>query len=463
MRWWPSAYGAILGGLLFLVAYRALPDDGLISLSFARNLAEHGQWAITTGVESNTATSPLNVWLLTGLYLITGGQALVAAGLLLMASLAAVAMSLRHLGGTAAAILGPALLATSPVLSSSIGLETYLCAAVLVGLVRYAADGRWVLVGLLSGAAFLARPDLTIAAVAAVLVSAAGVHRRLLFALPIGALVTLPWVLFSWWHFGSAWSNSVAVKWANGSWGGVVLTDADYWWAAFPGPAATIAATLAAGGLAVLVAVWRRQWPAVALGVAGAAHLGALAGTETPPIEYYFAPSIVGLGLALVLVVARSSRWALIAPATIVIGCISLSVAHGPLWAQGFAPMRQNIATDAEYRAIVQGLPTDGAVMGGEIGGYAFYCQDRVPQCTVVDPVLSDPARVDGLVSLWRRFHPGWELNYRHYRVPPPVPVRYRMDLGYATPLPGDWPITGSPGPPRWGRLSIEPNPITPK
>ncbi len=189
---WPAAYGAVLGGLLFLVAHRALPDDGLISLAFARNLAEHGQWAITTGVESNSATSPLNVWLLAGLHLLTGHRAFVAAALLLMASLAVTAVGLRRLGGPAAALVGPALLATSPVLTSSLGLETYLCAAVLVALVRAAADGRWVVAGLLTGAAFLARPDLTVAAVAAVLVIGVAVHRRVLWALPIGAATTLP-------------------------------------------------------------------------------------------------------------------------------------------------------------------------------------------------------------------------------------------------------------------------------
>ncbi len=464
--WWPAVYGAALGGVLFLVAHRAIPDDGLISLSFARNLAEHGQWAITTGVESNTATSPLNVWLLAALHLLTGYRAFVAAALLLMASLAVTAIGLRRLGGPEAAVLGPALLATSPVLTSSIGLETYLSAAVIVALICSAAGGRWVLAGLLAGMAFLARPDLTIAAVAAVLVLGIAVHSRVLWALPIGAATTLPWVLFSWWHFGSAWSNSVPVKWANGSWGGATLADASYWWDSFPGPAVLIAATLAAGVIAVAVAVARGQWVAVAFGAAGAAHLVALASTETPPIEYYLAPSIVGLGLALVLVAARSGRWVLAAPAVIVAGAVGLSLVYAPLWVQGVAPMRQNIATNDEYRAIVQGLPTDGAVMGGEIGAYSFYCQDRRPSCTVVDPVLSDPARVDTLVSRWRQVHPAWDLNYRHYEVPAPVPVRYRMDLGLNTWRPGDWPVTRSPltpGPQRWGRLSFEPNPITPR
>jgi hypothetical protein len=462
-RAWPAVWGAALGAALFLVARNALPDDGLISLSFARNLAEHGQWAITTGIESNTATSPLNVWLLAALHVVTGYQAFAAAAVLLCGCLAVVATGLRRLGGTPAALLGPAVLATSPVFTSSLGLETFLAAAVLVGLLCVAADGRWVLTGVLLGASYLTRPDLVIPAVVVVVVLAAATARRLLLALPLGAAVASPWVLFSWVHFGSAWSNSVAVKWANGSWGGDTLTTPAYWWGTFPAPALTILATLVLGGLAVLVAGWRRQWDAVAIGLGGAAHLGALASTETPPIEYYLGPSLVGLGTALVLVTARGPRWSLVLPAGIVAACVAISVAHGPLWGAGLAPMRQNIATVAEYRAIVAGLPTDGVVMGGEIGAYAFYCQDRVPECKVVDPVLSDPGRVDGLVSQWRRSHPAWELNYRFYRVPPPTPVRYRLDLGDTTYRPGDWPITRAPGVHQWGRLSLEPDPLVPR
>ncbi|GLZ46410.1 hypothetical protein Acsp06_25950 [Actinomycetospora sp. NBRC 106375] len=143
-RAWPAAWGALLGALLFAVARRAMPDDALISLSFARNLAEHGQWALTTGIESNSATSPLNIWLLAGLDVVTAHRAVVAAGLLLCLCLATTAVWLHRLGGSVAALLGPALLVTSPVLSSAVGLEVFLCAAVLVGLVRYGDGGRWV-------------------------------------------------------------------------------------------------------------------------------------------------------------------------------------------------------------------------------------------------------------------------------------------------------------------------------
>lgn len=461
--WWPAAYGALLGALLFTVARDAMPDDGLISLSFARNLAEHGQWALTTGIESNTATSPLNVGLLAGLHLATGGHAFVAAALLLGACLAASAIWLHSLGGTSAALLGPALLATSPVLTSSIGLETYLCAAVLIGLVRYGADGRWAAAGVFTGAAVLARPDLTVPALVAVGVLAAS-RRQLLLALPVGGLVALPWVLFSWLHFGSAWANSVAVKWAVGAWDGGVnsISNPVYFFGMWPFATMTIAATLIGGVVAVTVALRRRQWPAAALGLAGAAHLLTLASTSTPPIEYYLGPSVTGLGMALVLVTARGPQWALAAPEAVVAGCVALSIAHGSLWAEGLAPMRQNMATDAQYAVIARELPTDGVVMGGEVGALAFYCQDRRPACTIVDPVLSDPGRVDGFVSRWRAAHRWLDANYLHYRVPAPTPVKYRIGFGFDSPRPGDWPITRAPGFYQWARLSPAVDPLAP-
>ncbi|MEJ2864426.1 hypothetical protein [Actinomycetospora flava] len=455
LRAWPAAWGALLGAGLFLGARHAMPDDAMISLSFARNLAEHGQWALTTGIESNTATSPLNVALLAGLHVLTGHRAIVAAGLLLCLCLAVTATWLHRLGGAPAAALGPALLATSPVLTSAVGLESFLCAAVLVGLVRYGADGRWVATGVLVGASVLARPDLLIAAVVAVGVLGLAVDRRLFLALPLGALVALPWVLFSWWHFGSAWAHSVAVKWVHGAWSGWTLTMPGYWWPRFGWATIAVAVTLALGVLAVLVALRRRRWPAVALGAGGAAHLGALASAETPPIEYYLTPAIAGLGLALVLVAAPSRAVAV--PGLLVAGCVAGSVAHGSLWSEGLAPMRQNMATAAEYAAIARDLPTDGVVLSNEIGSLAFACQDR--GCTVVDPVLSDPGRVDASIARWRALHPAFELNYRHYAAPPPIPVRYRLEVGLPEPGRGRWPVTRTPTRHGWAQLVTEPDP----
>ena len=283
-------------------------------------------------------------------------------------------------------------------------------------------------------------------------------HHRLFLALPLGALVALPWVLFSWLHFGTAWSHSVAVKWATGAWSGWTLTMPGYWWPRFGWAAIAVAATLALGALATIVAVRRRQWPPVALGAGGAAHLGALATTETPPVEYYLTPAVAGLGMALVLVVAQAGRTAVLVPGLLVAGCVVGSVGHGSLWSDGLAPMRQNMATATEYAAIARDLPTDGVVMSNEIESLAFYCQDR--GCTVVDPVLSDPGRVDASVARWRVFHPSFELNYRHYEVPPRTPLRYRLELGLPEPGPGRWPVTRTPTRHGWAELVAEPDPV---
>ena len=78
-----AAAGGLLGGLLFLVAYKGMPDDSYITLDYARNVVEHWHWGLTPFRDANSATSPLNVWLLAGGILVTG-RPVVAVGLVLV-------------------------------------------------------------------------------------------------------------------------------------------------------------------------------------------------------------------------------------------------------------------------------------------------------------------------------------------------------------------------------------------
>ena len=57
---------ALAGAVMFGLARHAMLDDGMITLSYARTLAEHGQWGMVDGLTSNSATSVLNVLLSTG-------------------------------------------------------------------------------------------------------------------------------------------------------------------------------------------------------------------------------------------------------------------------------------------------------------------------------------------------------------------------------------------------------------
>lgn len=444
-RWWLAAYGAGVGVVLFAVARKAMPDDALISLSFARNVAEHGCWCLTTGIESNTATSPLNVWLLAGLIFVTG-HAFIAAGVLLAACLAACAVWLYSLGGWWSALLGVALLASSPVLTSSVGLETYLAAAALVGLVRYGAARRWLVASAFVGAGILTRPDLVVPAVVAVALLAL-TYRKLLWSLPVGGLVAMPWLAFSWWHFGSAWSNTVPLKSAAGGWNGgtAFIYSVDYFYATFPAATALTIATFAGGVVALVVGAARRRWVVVAMAGAGLAHWAVLAAASAPPTEYYLGPALVGLGLAAVLMGADRWSWRGWS-ALLIIGSLALSATQGSLWAEGVAPMRQNWVSDDEYARVAARLPTNGIIYTTtEIGALAFYCQDR--GCTIIDQFLAYPAATDAWVQKWRAAHPWAEWNYARYRQSAPIPVRYRLDYRVVDPNnPGDWPLTRPPG-----------------
>ena len=93
-----AAAGGLLGGLLFLVAYKGMPDDSYITLDYARNVVEHGHWGLTPFRDANSATSPLNVWLLAGGILVTG-RPVVAAGLVLVLTTAAMAVWAGQLAG----------------------------------------------------------------------------------------------------------------------------------------------------------------------------------------------------------------------------------------------------------------------------------------------------------------------------------------------------------------------------
>src|SRR5262250_2558282 len=62
LRW--AVAGALVGAVVFYIAHRGLVDDAYITLSYARNVAEHLHWGMIPAEESNTATSPLNVVLL---------------------------------------------------------------------------------------------------------------------------------------------------------------------------------------------------------------------------------------------------------------------------------------------------------------------------------------------------------------------------------------------------------------
>jgi len=237
--WRPAALwglaGALAGAAVFVLAHDALGDDSYITLGYAKQLALHGHWGMLPDRPAHTATSVLNVWLLAAVTVVVRSP-VVATGVVLAGALALAAVWLRGLAGAVGAhrgvttALGLGLLATSPLLTSTVGLETYLAITLLVGVLRFALGGRWVLAGVLAGALVLARPDmgLFLLPIAAVVPwTGPRPWRSLGVGTGAAVAVALPWPVASWWLLGSALPDSLVAKVGAGAWGGMWLfTDA---------------------------------------------------------------------------------------------------------------------------------------------------------------------------------------------------------------------------------------------
>jgi hypothetical protein len=454
--------------VLFAAAHQAMPDDALIHASYARNLIERGEWGLVPGLPANTATSPLWVWLLAGGALVTG-SVITAGALLLAGCLAALAVCLCRLGGPVAAVLGTLLVASAPVMSSAVGMESFLAVSLLVWLVERTLVVRVVdtaVPALLVGGMVLTRPDLAAAALVVVGTAAATARstadRRRLLVIPVlGGAATVPWFAYSWLRLGSAWPDTVPLKGTMPGWGdGTVhlLGSVPLYAASWPAATWLSVGLLVLGALAFPVAVERKAWPAVALAAGGIADLAFVAAAAGPPASYYAAPAVAALGLAAVLV-GVEGRCGWVPVSGVILVAVLFSGQFGG-WSEGFAPLRTNWASNAQYAAIADALPDDGLVLNrGEIGALAFFCLDR--GCRVVDDLLADPHATDRFVTTWRAEHPWTATNYRFREPHPALPYRYVITYGDrprpgTSPL-GTWPVTGADGRTRLAVLTRAP------
>lgn len=435
-----ASVGCVAAGLVFLAGYRALADDAYITLDYARNLAEHGHWGLLPNRTSNTATSPLNVWLLAaGTVLI--GRPIIVAGALLVVSMGLLgwwsAQLARNLGRSVALpVTLIVLLVTSPLMVSTLGLETYLSATVLIGIVRYAFDERPLCTGFLLGLSVLCRPDLAVAA--AVLTAILLSWRRWLPAIATAIGVAVPWHVWSWFALGGFIPETLAFKTDNGEavasglthsmltslWLDWSVTSWRYWPVVI-----TIAAIFV--GLACAVA-WLPRWRqpagrvALAFAAAGVAHCLALAAAGVQPFAWYYGPLVVGTSAALALTVADRPRLLAAMATVLVAGSVIVDTSRGVPWIA--APMFGNSGNAQHYARVAAGLKAlvpPGAVIAsnGEAGTIPFYCR-----CDVTDYFSSRglaQAHVDRHIA---RSGVLVRLNYAHRpREAPPHP-QWRLE-----------------------------------
>ncbi|GAA4811507.1 hypothetical protein GCM10023200_56650 [Actinomycetospora chlora] len=458
-----AAGGGLLGALLFLVAYRGMPDDSYITLDYARNVAELGHWGLTPFRDANSATSPLNVWLLAGGILATGRPA-VAVGLLLVATTAVTALwaagLAREVGlrRPVVAFLLVGLLVTSPLFAAVVGMESFLVAATLVGVARFAAARRVVPTGILTGLAVLTRPDLVLPAAVLVLVlflaRTPRSPRGAVLSLLVGALVALPWHVWSWFVLGSFVPDSLIIKTSGSFPGGEVFGNGPLFMTQrWPIPMLAVGVVVVVGLVAVVASAvrWARGQDrlldrvVVAAGLAGAAHYAAYAAMGVSSYIWYYCPSLAlltlcaALGAADLRVRVRVSG-AVVAGLALVAG---LSIGHqtglGIPWPH--PAVFGNWASPADYiragTGVAQDAPGQTILAPGEIGTLAFACR-----CDIVDQ-FSDRARLMSIVRS-REEVAGpvggflLRLNFRHARDLPVEPAQ--RVLVYETGTGPGWP-----------------------
>lgn len=447
-EWWAAGFGATVGVLVMVLAHRALADDVWITLGYVRNLAEHGHWGLLPDRMSNTQTSPLNAWLLTGIFFVIG-RPVVTIGLLLLATFALTGWWLakisRGLGlSPFMPILVVGLLASSQLLVSATGMETYLGIAILVGVVRYAVEGKRWPTGVLWGLAVLVRPDLVVpAGVLAVVLLLPHLRRtwlQLAQTAGVGALLALPWHLFSWYYLGGFVPDSIFIKVTSP--GSVTMVDAPFrfFYVLLPVPTVLSAVPVVA---ALLCAAWAWRdrwctWARVALVslAAGWAHWAALAAIGAFPEAWYFAP-VVACSIVTASIALAQIRNVISYAATLAFAAVCLvSVGSAPWPAM---PLVLNHAQSGQYQRI--GAETAELTGGqqvlapGEIGALSYFSGGRIVD-HFGDPwmtkVLLDK-RYDEAGDLEKQV---LRLNWRHFTSTPQPQFAYVLSFRSIVPNP---------------------------
>jgi hypothetical protein len=484
--------GAALGAVLSWVTGSGLIDDTYITLSYARNLAEHGHWGMTPDMTSNAATSPLNVALLAGCLLLVrpfaGPDGVLALGVLttLLGGLAgwwsarAAARLGLSAGWPAAALV---VVLVNPFLVSALGLEVVLLFTCMTGLLAAGLAGRPVLYGVVAAASLLARLDLVVFVVILAL-ACRGVWRRLPLAVVTCVAVCVPWFAASWWWLGSAIPDTFVIKTNQRNFGEGRTYVRGLWTHYAPNTPLAVAVSVAGAlvGLAVVLLLVvtllrRRARPGtgavLGLGFGGIAYFAAYSVLGVPPYQWYYVAPMASLSFVAVLGTGvlvgartrtrtgrRAAGFSLTAVAVLAVAGLVVCVPSAALpvpWR--YPPVFANFATPAEYRSIGADV---GRIVGdqrvaspGEIGTLAYSCD-----CEIVDQ-FSDPAYLQGVIDARIAeagpvLQPLLKLNYAHHRDPgvaQPTPFVLRWTDAGADPAAGirSWPTTQG----TWQRQSV--------
>jgi arabinofuranosyltransferase len=324
----PAARIALLPPL-FLVLYAAVIawkawvcDDAYITFRTVDNLANgHGlRWNVLERVQ--TYTHPLWMFLISGLYVMTGEPFYTSIALSLVMSVGAVLLfSLRLAGSVSLACLGISVLTVSKAFTdySTSGLENPLTHFLIVLFLRvFLAGGDPGVRGVLLLSSIAALVGLTRMDALLILLPAlacAVFMRPTPGALTAGAAGMLPllaWELFSLFYYGVPFPNTAYAKLGTGI-GGLVLAGrgVEYLQNSLRCDPLTLVATVAGSATAILAR--RRREAAVGAGIVLYIVYVVLIGGDFMSGRFLTAPLFAALALGCRAALAPARSWALVA------------------------------------------------------------------------------------------------------------------------------------------------------
>lgn len=294
-------YGAYLAFAIFLYFYlhlfqNALIDDAFITLHYAKTLTTSGTWGLFPGVISNSATSPLNVLLLSLISFITGPTVEAPLWLYLLAMLCItfllLNLSSRVTTSEVYGWLGAVALVFNPLLISTIGLESIIFTALFVLTIYCYQLQNWTMAGVALGLLTLSRPD-GILFFILFLLFAPDIKTRLRLVV-FYLLSTIPWYLYSWIYLGSLVPDTFFIKTEQGRWwesdffNGI--TNAYYY--VYPLEIGFSFVFLPLVTLLVRKNI-RRVMLLVLIGLAGLFHFIGYSLLGVPPFHWYYVPQVI--------------------------------------------------------------------------------------------------------------------------------------------------------------------------
>ena len=438
--------------LYFHLFKNTLIDDAFITLQYVKTLLTSGTWGFFPGHIANSATSPLNVLMLTAISVVTG-PTVEAVMVLSTLCFLLIAISLTHISRqlTGTVIFGwlaVCALLFNPLLISTVGLESILFVTLFViSIYAYQAQ-KWDLLSVSLGLLTLTRADgVLFSLVFLLFLPAASIRLRFLF---LFVLCILPWYIFSWIHLGSFIPDTFFIKTDQRTW----LT-LDY----FNGitslyyhvyPEETILSFIF---LPLVLLLLNRRTKSVAIlqiiGLAGLLHFIGYSLLRVPPFHWYYVPQVaaivllgsLGLGVLYRKADPLQRQRFLLSMTALCFLLPVLGMTH-ILAKDHFAfremPIHSNWATYEQYKDIGLWLKQEHSgepirLVASEIGTLSYYCD-----CYLLDRFSDRSWIVDYIHKLQSK--PGimpflYQLNFAFYSAPRFPPTRYILQA-YSSELP---------------------------